>query len=80
MKGRTTYSWILDSGGAGRGAWQSGVIHQFMRWTREDGCYTQVSMGASAGGYAAPDVDMGTGATVMRGGLLSSPGSMVVVR
>jgi patatin-like phospholipase len=67
MKQRTTYSWILDSGGAGRGAWQGGVIHQFMRWTRENGCYPQVSMGASAGGYAAADVATGTETTVMKG-------------
>jgi predicted acylesterase/phospholipase RssA len=67
MKQRTTYSWILDSGGAGRGAWQGGVIHQFMKWTRENGCYPQVSMGASAGGYAAADIATGTEATVMKG-------------
>jgi hypothetical protein len=67
MKQRTTFSWILDSGGAGRGAWQGGVIHQFMRWTRENGCYPQISMGASAGGYAAADIATGTEATVMKG-------------
>ena len=48
-----TFSWVLDSGGAGRGAWQGGVIHQFMLWTREHGCYPSVTMGASAGGCAA---------------------------
>jgi predicted acylesterase/phospholipase RssA len=61
------FSWILDSGGAGRGAWQGGVIHQFMRWARMNGRYPSVSMGASAGGYAAADVATGTEATVMKG-------------
>ncbi len=65
--GNRTFCWILDSGGAGRGAWQGGVIHQFMRWSRERGCYPSVSMGASAGGYAAGDVATGTGDTVMKG-------------
>ena len=62
-----TYSWILDSGGAGRGAWQGGVIHEFMRWCRENGVYPQITMGASAGGYAAADVATGTEKTVMKG-------------
>ncbi len=62
-----TFSWILDSGGAGRGAWQGGVIHQFMRWARLNGSYPSISMGASAGGYAAADVATGTEATVMKG-------------
>ncbi|MDR1727132.1 MAG: patatin-like phospholipase family protein [Acidobacteriota bacterium] len=71
------YSWVLDSGGAGRGAWQGGVLYEFMRWSREHGVFPSVSMGASAGGYAAADVATGTAATVMKGwlrwGLLSSP-------
>ena len=62
-----TFSWILDSGGAGRGAWQGGVIHQFMHAARVNGCYPSTSMGASAGGYAAADVATGTEATVMKG-------------
>ena len=62
-----TFSWILDSGGAGRGAWQGGVIHQFMRSARANGYYPSASMGASAGGYAAADVATGTEATVMKG-------------
>lgn len=61
------YSWILDSGGAGRGAWQGGVIHEFMRWSRENGCFPPITMGASAGGYAAADVATGTERTVMKG-------------
>jgi predicted acylesterase/phospholipase RssA len=67
MSRTATFSWILDSGGAGRGAWQGGVIHQFMQWARLNGCYPTVSMGASAGGYAAADVATGTHATVMKG-------------
>ncbi len=63
----TTYSWILDSGGAGRGAWQGGVIYQFMRWCRENCAFPSVMMGASAGGYAAADVATGTEETVMKG-------------
>jgi predicted acylesterase/phospholipase RssA len=63
----TTYSWILDSGGAGRGAWQGGVIHEFMRWCRESGSFPSITMGASAGGYAAADVATGTEQTVMKG-------------
>jgi len=63
----TTYCWILDSGGAGRGAWQGGVIYEFMRWCRENGSYPSVTMGASAGGYAAADVATGTEKTVMKG-------------
>jgi hypothetical protein len=61
------YSWILDSGGAGRGAWQGGVIHEFMRWCKENGAYPSITMGASAGGYAAADVATGTEQTVMKG-------------
>ncbi len=63
----TTYSWILDSGGAGRGAWQGGVIYEFMRWCRENGRFPLITMGASAGGYAAADVATGTERTVMKG-------------
>ena len=66
MENRIT-AWILDSGGAGRGAWQGGVIHEFMEWARANGCYPQVSMGASAGGFAAGDVATGTERTVMKG-------------
>jgi len=62
-----SYSWILDSGGAGRGAWQGGVIYEFMRWCRLNGVFPSVSMGASAGGYAAADVATGTENTVMKG-------------
>jgi hypothetical protein len=61
------YSWVLDSGGAGRGAWQGGVIYEFMRWCRENGCFPSITMGASAGGYAAADVATGTEQTVMKG-------------
>jgi hypothetical protein len=61
------YSWILDSGGAGRGAWQGGVIYELMRWTRQNGCYPLISMGASAGGYAAADVATETEKTVIKG-------------
>ncbi|MFB3852840.1 MAG: patatin-like phospholipase family protein [Vicinamibacterales bacterium] len=60
-------SWILDSGGAGRGAWQGGVIHRFMAWGRERGALPAVTMGASAGGYAAADVATGTEDTVTKG-------------
>lgn len=63
------YSWVLDSGGAGRGAWQGGVIYEFMRWSREHNVFPSISMGASAGGYAAADVATGTDATVMKGWL-----------
>jgi len=63
----TTYSWILDSGGAGRGAWQGGVIHEFMQWTRQHGSFPSITMGASAGGYAAADIATGTERTVMKG-------------
>jgi hypothetical protein len=59
--------WILDSGGAGRGAWQGGVIHRFMEWSRTHGDLPAVTMGASAGGYAAADVATGTERTVMKG-------------
>ena len=62
-----THCWILDSGGAGRGAWQGGVIHELMRWCREQGCYPNISMGSSAGGYAAADVATETEATVLKG-------------
>ncbi len=61
------YSWILDSGGAGRGAWQGGVIYEFMRWCRKNDCFPEITMGASAGGYAAADVATGTEETVMKG-------------
>jgi len=61
------YSWILDSGGAGRGAWQGGVIYEFMRWCRKNECFPSITMGASAGGYAAADVATGTERTVMKG-------------
>jgi hypothetical protein len=60
-------AWILDSGGAGRGAWQGGVLYEFMSWARANGRYPDVSMGASAGGYAAGDVATGTEQTVMKG-------------
>jgi hypothetical protein len=60
-------SWILDSGGAGRGAWQGGVLHRFMEWARANGRLPLVTMGASAGGYAAADVATGTERTVMKG-------------
>jgi len=61
------YSWILDSGGTGRGAWQGGVIYEFLRWCRLNGSFPSVTMGASAGGYAAADVATGTEQTVMKG-------------
>jgi len=67
MRGNLTYCWILDSGGAGRGAWQGGIIHEFLRWSRDHGCYPTISMGASAGGYAAADVATGSETTVMKG-------------
>ena len=60
-------AWILDSGGAGRGAWQGGVLYELMRWARQHGGYPQVMMGASAGGYAAADVATGTEQTVLKG-------------
>jgi hypothetical protein len=63
----TSYSWILDSGGAGRGAWQGGVIYEFVRWCRANGSFPSITMGASAGGYAAADVATGTEQTVMKG-------------
>jgi len=62
-----TAAWVLDSGGAGRGAWQGGVLYELMQWARERGVYPTVSMGASAGGYAAADVATGTERTVMKG-------------
>ena len=63
----TSCAWILDSGGAGRGAWQGGVLYELMRWTRQHGGFPSVMMGASAGGYAAADVATGTEATVLKG-------------
>jgi len=60
-------SWILDSGGAGRGAWQGGVVYEFMEWSRANNVYPLITMGASAGGYAAADVATGTERTVMKG-------------
>jgi hypothetical protein len=63
----TSYCWILDSGGAGRGAWQGGVIYEFMRRCRENAAFPSIMMGASAGGYAAADVSTGTEQTVMKG-------------
>ena len=60
-------TWILDSGGAGRGAWQGGLLYELMAWTRRHGGYPTVTMGASAGGYAAADVATGTEATVLKG-------------
>ncbi len=60
-------TWILDSGGAGRGAWQGGVLYEVMRWTRTNGGYPTIAMGASAGGYAAADVATGSEATVLKG-------------
>ena len=67
MRTPPIHSWILDSGGAGRGAWQGGVIYELMRWTRQNGCYPHISMGASAGGYAAADVATETEETVLKG-------------
>ena len=63
----TKYSWILDSGGAGRGAWQGGVIYEFMKWCRQNAVLPSITMGASAGGYAAADVATGTEQTVLKG-------------
>ncbi len=60
-------AWVLDSGGAGRGAWQGGVIHRIMAWARLHGALPSVTMGASAGGYAAADVATGTEDTVTKG-------------
>ena len=62
-----TSAWILDSGGAGRCAWQGGVLYELMAWTRQHGGYPTVTMGASTGGYAAADVATGTEATVLKG-------------
>ncbi|MFN8008294.1 MAG: hypothetical protein U0V70_14965 [Terriglobia bacterium] len=67
MSTQPIHSWILDSGGAGRGAWQGGVLYELMQWARENHCYPSVSMGASAGGYAAADVATETAQTVMKG-------------
>jgi hypothetical protein len=61
------FCWILDSGGAGRGAWQGGVIYEFIRWCRDHASFPSITMGASAGGYAAADVATGTERTVMKG-------------
>lgn len=61
------YSWILDSGGTGRGAWQGGVIYEFMQWCRQNDSYPSIMMGASAGAYAAADVATGTEKTVLKG-------------
>jgi len=33
---------ILDSGGAGRGARQRGVIYEFTKWSRAHGRYPQI--------------------------------------
>ncbi|MBZ5535929.1 MAG: patatin-like phospholipase family protein [Acidobacteriia bacterium] len=63
----TAFCWVLDSGGAGRGAWQGGVLYELMQWARAKGCYPRIVMGASAGGYAAADVATGTHETVMKG-------------
>ena len=63
----TPCAWILDSGGAGRGAWQGGVLYEMMRWARQHGVYPTITMGASAGGYAAADVATGTEVTVLKG-------------
>lgn len=63
----TPCAWILDSGGAGRGAWQGGVLYEVMRWSRQHGGYPTITMGASAGGYAAADVATGTEDTVLKG-------------
>lgn len=60
-------AWILDSGGAGRGAWQGGVLYEMIRWAREHGAHPTIAMGASAGGYAAADVATGTEETVLEG-------------
>jgi hypothetical protein len=69
MSSRPSISWVLDSGGAGRGAWQGGILHELMKWCRDRRCFPTVMMGASAGGYAAADVATGTEATVMKGWL-----------
>jgi hypothetical protein len=63
----TPCAWILDSGGAGRGAWQGGVLYEVMRWSSQHGGYPTITMGASAGGYAAADVATGTEETVLKG-------------
>ena len=63
----TPCAWILDSGGAGRGAWQGGVLYEMTRWARQHGVYPTITMGASAGGYAAADVATGTEVTVLKG-------------
>lgn len=63
----TAFCWVLDSGGAGRGAWQGGLLYELMQWARANGCYPRIVMGASAGGYAAADVATGTHETVMKG-------------
>ncbi len=63
----TPCAWILDSGGAGRGAWQGGVLYELMGWARRYGGYPAIIMGASAGAYAAADVATGTEETVLKG-------------
>ena len=63
----STSAWILDSGGAGRGAWQGGVLYELMRWARLHRGFPAVMMGASAGAYAAADIATGTEATVLKG-------------
>lgn len=67
MTSSTPCAWILDSGGAGRGAWQGGVLYELMGWASQHGGYPAIMMGASAGAYAAADVATGTEATVMKG-------------
>ena len=76
MHSSTPCAWILDSGGAGRGAWQGGVLYELMRWTRQYGGYPAVTMGSSAGGYAAADIATGTEATVMKGWTAWGTGSV----
>jgi hypothetical protein len=63
----TTFAWVLDSGGAGRGAWQGGVLYEFALWAHANGCYPKVALGASAGGYAAADVATLTPETFPKG-------------
>jgi hypothetical protein len=43
------------------------VLYELMAWARRQGIYPTVTMGASAGGYAAADVATGTEATVLKG-------------
>jgi hypothetical protein len=63
----TIFSWVLDSGGSGRGAWQGGVLYEFMQWARVQNCFPRIAMGASAGGFAAADISTGTHETIMKG-------------